>query len=329
MLPFMFASTAGARTPMDYLRSAGPVADPVVRLNWGLLTVSMLVMVIIGALLLYASLRRRPPQAPDAAGRSPIGAEEGGMAWIYIGVGISALVLLGSVVWTLMTLSAVAAPRTPALAIEVVAHQFWWEARYLDGEPARTFTTANEIHIPAGAPVHVTLRSDDVIHSFWVPKLAGKTDVIPGQTNHAWLHAHEPGIYRGQCGEYCGAQHAHMAFHVVAQDSRDFEEWRQAQLRDGAQPQSQQALHGRELFLIQCGMCHTVRGTSAMGKLGPDLTHLMSRGTIAAGMLPNTTGSLNGWIAAAPEIKPGTLMPGFKLDPKDLHAVVSYLQTLE
>jgi cytochrome c oxidase subunit 2 len=254
----------------------------------------------------------------------------GGTSWIYIGSGITLLVLFGTTIWVLLVLSAVAAPaKKPAMTIEVSGHQWWWEARYQGGDAAKTLVTANEIHIPVGEPVHLRLVSNDVIHSFWIPKLAGKTDMIPGQVNYAWLQADHPGTYRGQCGEFCGAQHAHMALYVIAQERPAFDAWMQAQLADAATPANALVLRGQQVFLTRCSVCHAVRGTDAGGALGPDLTHLMSRATIGAGALPNNTGSLEGWIANAQAIKPGARMPPQNLSPEELHAVSAYLQTLE
>jgi len=328
------AALAQVDGPMGYLFTHGPAADPATRLNWGLMIISALVTVIIGALVLYASLRRRPPLPPADNGWTPPQPDTGGASWIYIGTAISAVVLLGSTIWTILTLSAIAAPhREPSLTLEVTAHQWWWEVRYRGSRKPDVMTTANEIHIPVGEPVHFRLESDDVIHSFWVPKLGGKTDVIPGQTNFAWLQADRPGIYRGQCAEFCGPQHAHMALYVVAQERPAFDAWLEGQKAAAGAPQSPQAVSGHDVFMSRCSVCHTVRGDSAgagaAGRLGPDLTHLMSRSTIAAGRLPNNTGSLHGWVANAQAIKPGTRMPRMDLSPEDLHAVVSYLETLK
>jgi cytochrome c oxidase subunit 2 len=346
-LPLPRAWAAGP-SPMDYLWTNGPSVDPVTRLNWGLITISVAVMTIIAAMLLYACLRRRPPLEPGVAtglpGRMPVQPDNGGLSWVYIGVGISTVVLFASTVWTLRVLAAVAAPTSPTLSVEITAHQWWWEARYPDPEPGRIMVTANEIHIPVGEPVHVKLMSDDVIHSFWIPKLGGKTDVIPGQTNYSWLQADQPGEYRGQCAEFCGPQHAHMALYVIAEDRGSFERWRQRQLQASVPPSQQLpqlpqlpqlaqlpllAQQGSDVFISRCSVCHTVRGTPAAGRLGPDLTHLMSRRTIASGMLPNNVGGLSGWVADAQAIKPGARMPTMDLSPQELHAVVDYLETLQ
>lgn len=316
-----FAGTAVADTPMSYLATAGAAADPVTRLAWGLGGISIAVSVIVGILLLGAILRRR---SPPSSGRTLVVARKGaGLAWISIGVGISTVVLLASAVWSLTTLAGVLHPAQPAtMRIRVTAHQWWWEARYLGDNG---FVTANEIHIPVGTPVDFELASDDVIHSFWIPKLGGKMDVIPGQTNVTWLEADKPGTYRGQCGEYCGAQHAQMAMFMVADRPADFEAWQ----RDQRAPVSPSDGDGHRLFADHCGVCHTVRGVSASGTVGPDLTHLMSRHTIAAGILANRPDNLSRWIADPQSIKPGSLMPKVELSDDERARIVAYLQTLK
>ena len=313
---------------MSYLRTYGPAADAATRLNWGLIGISLGVVLIVGILVLWATLRRRPPLMSDADGRMPVGAARGGLRWIYVGVGVSTLVLLGSTVWTVQTLSAIAAPQQRAeVNIKITSHQWWWEVEYTGQSPTETFVTANEVHIPVGEPVQLKLASADVIHSFWIPQLAGKRDVIPGQENYTWLQADRPGVYRGQCAEFCGAQHAHMALHVVAEERSQFKVWRTAEL----QPLNNEATQapGAEMFAQRCAVCHTVRGTTAHGRLGPDLTHLMARSHIAAGILPNNSGALHGWVANAQAIKPGSLMPAMQLTADELHSIVAYLQKLQ
>ena len=176
--------------------------------------------------------------------------------------------------------------------------------------------------------MRIELKSQDVIHSFWIPKLGGKMDVIPGQTNVTWLQADDPGTYRGQCGEYCGAQHAHMAMFVIADTPADYALWVRDQLQDAAEPATEPARLREQVFVAHCAACHAVRGTQAGGILGPDLTHLMSRRTIAAGLLPNTPGNLAAWIADSQALKPGSRMPSLLLSGGDLSAVMNYLQTL-
>lgn len=327
-----FAPAAWADTPMSYLHTFGPAGDPVTRLNWGLTAISVLVCVIVGVLLLAGIFRKRPPLQPDDAGRLPLGRNIGGLRWIYIGTALTVLVLLGSTVWNTLTLAAVSAPQEkPGLTVKVTAHQWWWEVEYQDNAPSRIVVTANEIHIPVGKPVFFQLHSADVIHSFWVPRLGGKTDLIPGQVNKTWLQADHPGVYRGQCTEYCGAQHAHMALYVVAQEPAAFDAWREAQLQPaaGVPEDNDQAARGSREFANHCGVCHAVHGTDAFGNLGPDLTHLMSRKTIAAGLLDNTMSNLQAWVADPQALKPGTLMPRVELSGTELQDVVAYLETLK
>jgi cytochrome c oxidase subunit 2 len=190
--------------------------------------------------------------------------------------------------------------------------------------------TANEIHVPAGRPVRLRLSSADVIHSFWVPQLMPKTDLIPGQVNETWLTANRPGIYRGQCAEYCGLQHALMAFLVVADGPAAFDRWVALQRAPAAEPAGTLATRGRQVLeRTSCATCHTVRGTSARGTAGPDLTHLASRQQLGAGAVPNTPGHLGGWIANSQTIKPGNLMPPQPLTSEELQALIAYLETLE
>ena len=326
------SGTAWADTPMSYMRTFGPAGDPVTRLNWGLTAISVAVTVIIGVRVLLAIFRKRLPMQRDEQGRLPLTRSRGGMIWIYVGIGITVLVLFATTIWNVLVLSAVSTPpQHPALTVEITAHQWWWEVKYDSDAPAQTILTANEIHIPVGKPVLFKLGSADVIHSFWIPRLGGKTDLIPGQTNQAWLQADKPGRYRGQCGEYCGAQHAHMALYVVAEDQADFDAWRARQIAPASSTPagSAQVAAGRQVFVNHCGVCHTVRGIAAHGRLGPDLTHLMSRATIAAGLLENNRGNLQGWIADPQQLKPGSLMPRVILDPQELGDVAAYLETLK
>jgi cytochrome c oxidase subunit 2 len=201
---------------------------------------------------------------------------------------------------------------------------------YRDSLPQHWVTTANEIHVPVGKPVVLELVASDVIHSFWVPNLAGKRDMISGQENSLWLRADSAGVYRGQCAEFCGYQHAKMAFQVIAESPDRFAQWLVQQRDTAATPTDSLARHGQQVFLSnQCVMCHAISGTPAGSRIGPDLTHFASRRTIAAGSLPNTLGNLMGWIADPQTIKPGSRMPATSLSSQDLAAVVAYLETLK
>jgi cytochrome c oxidase subunit 2 len=243
---------------------------------------------------------------------------------------ISAVPLLITLVWTLVALAKVSGPPgNPAVVLDITGHQWWWEVHYTSREPSESFETANEIHIPVGVPVLVRLHGADVIHSFWVPKLSGKTDLIPGQINLAWIQARQPGRYRGTCVEFCGAQHARMGFEVIAEPQAQYERWRAAQIEAASDPVSQPQNRGRALVQYRCGLCHQVRGTGAAALSAPDLTHLMSRRTLAAGVIPNTTGNLAGWIQNAQGIKPGSLMPNQYLSADQLADVLAYLETLK
>ena len=317
-------------TPLSYLVSAGERAHAIVPLTWYTLIVSILVCLIIAVLLWIAVSRARA--SGGALETRGVTVERGPKAlrWIGVGVAISAIPLLGSLVWTMVTLAATSGPPPDAtLVLEVTGHQWWWEVYYDSPKPDQSFTTANEIHIPVNTRVLVKLRGADVIHSFWVPKLTGKTDTIPGQTNVAWLQASKPGHYLGQCTEYCGWQHAHMALEVVAQSPQDFQRWRAQQLQPAEKPLGDTEQRGRQLVEYRCGLCHEVRGTLAASHVGPDLTHLKSRHLIASGMLPNTAGALRGWIEAAQSIKPRCQMPNQNLTSQQLTDVVAYLETLQ
>ena len=320
---------ARADAPMTFLKSSGGQADTILPLTWGMMIISILVILIITVLLLIG-IRRARHFSSLAVERTELEGAGGGLAWLYVGVGLSTLVLVGTAAWAMVTLADTGPPSgKPAFTIEVIGHQWWWQVRYLNDQPSHVFETANEIHIPVGKPVRVKLASADVIHSFWVPALAGKTDLIPGQTNVTWLEASKPGVYRGQCAEFCGAQHAHMALTVVASEPDQFQAWLNSQLADEGQPTQQTALEGETDFIQKCGICHTVRGTRAHGIFGPDLSHLMQRHTIAAGTLANNVGDLGGWISNPQAIKPGSQMPQPEVSPAQLQHILAFLETLK
>ena len=221
-------------------------------------------------------------------------------------------------------------PLGNAVRIDLVAHQFWWEARYDAQDPISTFATANELHVPVGRPVLIRLRADDVIHSFWVPSLAGKKDMIPGRESTIALRADVPGIYRGQCAEFCGYQHAHMALVVVAEAAADYDRWGSLQRRPAIAPSTPQQQRGLELVeQASCALCHTINGTRAQGRRALDLTHLASRQWLAAGTLPNTFAARADWIADPHKYKPGVNMPPLAVAPGDLAAISAYLGSLQ
>lgn len=325
----LVCGTCGAATPLAYyLHSAGPAAAPVRTLGWALGALCVFVCVVITALLAFAILKRRR-EVQDGGAQSD--GERAANTLVIAGSAISAVLLLGAMVAMLRVLAAVAEPpQDPGLAITVTAYDWWWKATYTTPAGA-TFDTANEIHIPTGTPVLVRLKSADVVHAFWVPALAGKTQTIPGQTNRQWIEADRPGVWRGQCTQFCGAQHAHMAFEVVADTPDRFAQWLAAQARPAAAPASADtdAVHGQQVFADRCAACHAIRGTDAHGAQAPDLTHLQSRRLIAAGTLANTPANLGDWIAHAQQIKPESLMPDIALSPDDAHALAAWLATLQ
>ena len=307
---------------LSALDAAGVQAARIEDLWWIFFWVCAAVFVLVIGTLLVALFHRRGEERPGGERR---------MARVVGGaVALSAVILLGLLVASVATGSAVGSPSPPdALQLEVIGHQWWWEVRYDHPVPSRSFTTANEIHIPVGRPVHVTTRSSDVIHSFWVPNLHGKRDLIPGHPSEIWLRADRPGVWRGQCAEFCGHQHANMALLVVAEPAERFQAWYDAQLRPAAPPRTPQALKGRQVFLsLPCPTCHTIAGTEAGGKTAPDLTHLASRRTLAAGTLPNTRGHLGGWILDSQDAKPGNKMPPVAMKSDDLLALLDYLESL-
>jgi cytochrome c oxidase subunit 2 len=327
----------GAQSPLD---PAGPNAGGISRLWWvffaALSTVFVLVMIALAVSVRRGQSRREPSAGgveipPPAV--EPDAARERRMAGVVAGATlVSVLVLFVLLVASFLTGRELTTTRSDAgaLTIEVTGHQWWWEARYDDATPANIFTTANEIHIPVGVPVIIRLKSVDVIHSFWVPNLAGKKDAIPGKSSSVWLRADRAGVYRGQCAEYCGMQHAHMALTVVAEPPEKFWAWVAAQRQPAASPANDAEKRGQQVFLSSpCVMCHTVRGTQANSVFGPNLTHVASRGSIAANTLPNTREHLAGWVADAQSVKPGSMMPTMSLSAEDLQAVIDYLQSLK
>jgi cytochrome c oxidase subunit 2 len=320
-------STA-ADFPLQYLSTSGPRGAT--GLLWFLLLLSAFVVVAVLVATAWGVLARRS-QAPGIAAE-PVGhGSSTGTMWLYVGVGLTIVALTVSVAWTAATMAATDQPATaPKVTIAVRGWQWWWDVTYKDpADPSRSFKTANEIHIPAGQPVRFELTTGDVIHSFWVPALGGKTDTIPGQTNLTWLEADKPGVYRGQCTEYCGEEHALMGLIVFADQPADYQKWVDAQLALAPPPRTDSERQGQRDFLAKCATCHTVRGTSAGGTVGPDLTHLMSRTTIAAATLPNNVGNLSGWIANPQAIKPGNKMPNLDLSGPQLASIRHYLATLK
>lgn len=220
--------------------------------------------------------------------------------------------------------------RDAPLLVRIIGHQWWWELRYADDGQNPPIATANELRLPAGRDVVLNLESADVIHSFWAPSLAGKEDLIPGRVNELKIRAPQAGVYRAQCAEFCGLQHAHMGLDVVVETPDRFEAWRIGQAASGRAAQTEEQRFGQDVFFTRaCFACHAIRGTRAEGFVGPDLTHFASRMTLAAAVLPRTRGATAGWIADPQQLKPGSHMPLLPLSPQELNALVAYLENLE
>lgn len=318
----LLAALAACAGPQSTLDPAGPTAEWMRELFFVMLGGAVVIYVLVMGCLVWAVFVS-PGRHPDFRGQ-----------WFIIGGGVAvpAIVLASLLVYSfVMGRELTRALPADALRIEVVGKRWWWEVRYLRPGGEEPVISANEVRLPAGQPVEFLLTSTDVIHSFWVPSLAGKMDMIPGRVNHLVLEADEPGIYRGQCAEYCGGPHALMAFYAVAEPPAAFAAWLEREAQDAPEPEDPFLAAGRDLFLKSgCGACHTVRGTPADGGFGPDLTHLGSRHSIGAGILPNNVGTIAGWIADTQNIKPHNNMPAFNtFSGRELRALSAWLASLE
>jgi cytochrome c oxidase subunit 2 len=321
-----WAESSSALSPTNIFAPASTPAHSILELSWLVLAVTAAIFAIVFSLLAYAVVKFRKRTGDD--GREPAqvyGSTQVEVAWTVIPILIVMVLFLATV--RVIANVQNAAPKN-ALQVIAVGHQFWWEYRY----PGLKVVTANELHVPVSDPAHPTptaikLLSADTDHSFWVPRLAGKTDLIPNRTNTTWIEPQEAGLYLGQCAQYCGTQHAKMLLRVYVHSRADFERWIQEQ----SQPahSSGTVSEGRRIFeTTGCMSCHTVAGTVAEGRFGPDLTHLMSRDTIAAGIARNTPENLRRWIQDPSALKPGVLMPAMGLNDRELNAVTAYLETL-
>jgi len=296
------------------------------------LVVCAVMYVAVIAMLVGSLLRRSRPGEANVVetGRhhqsNPL-METGLVGWgSVVGVGLIALAIASF----FADRSMASAAAHEKLSITVTANQWWWDITYNSADVSKTLRTANELHLPVNVPVRIQLKSNDVIHSFWVPSLAGKQDLIPGRENDISITPRTVGIYRGQCAEFCGAQHAHMALIVDVEPYDRFLNWWHHQLEPATTPATPLTLAGYNFVTSrQCGSCHAIGGTNASSHYGPDLTHLASRRSIGAGTLPMTTGNLYGWVEDPQSAKPGNHMPTIGLEPDQLHAVVAYLETLK
>jgi len=310
-----------ATVAQSALDAAGPQSAAIEWLWWLMFVISTAVFVGVMIALAWAVRRRGDHPASDAIMTR----------WV---TGATALTVVVLFIWLAASVSVGRASGTPqlkdAVTINITGRQWWWQLEYSDTLPSNRFRAANEILIPVGRPVVLNVTSRDVIHSFWVPNLHGKRDLVPGYTTSIWFQADREGTYRGQCAEFCGLQHANMAVFVRAVPEADFQKWLAAQRRPAADPASTEARHGRDVFLkATCSQCHAIRGTQAGGAYGPDLTHVGSRATIGAGILPNTPENLQRWIRNPHQFKPGNKMPPHDLSDADLAAVSEYLRILQ
>lgn len=315
---------AGMAAGQSILEPASRSAERIADLWWVMFWLGTAVFVVVMLLLGFAVTRgrRREDNRGLSNGRRQAVVLAGGVV-------VPFLILVVVFGYTLRTITGLADDRsTSDWTVEVIGRQFWWEVRY----PNQDVVTANEIHIPAGEPVEFKLTSADVIHAFWVPELTPKLDMMPGTTTSLMITAEEPGRYRGQCSQFCGVQHANMALYVIADEPDEFRTWLDEQRQEAEQPREGSLVaRGEEVFLSSaCVYCHTVRGSSpATGEIGPDLTHLASRETIAAGILENNRGNLAGWVVDPQHIKPGNLMPAVNLSAEELQALLAYLTSLD
>jgi cytochrome c oxidase subunit 2 len=328
LLSLLATALAGCQGWQSSLDPQGPKADAIADLFWIFTGVCALVWVLVMVFLIGALLRRHG-ERPDPLATDPM-QERRFTIVVSTFVGLTTVTLIALTAFSYAGQKRLFDQHEGRVTLKVTGHQWWWEVRYEDAEPHRSFTTANEIHIPVGEPVRIKLESSDVIHSFWVPSLMGKQDLITGRQNLIQIQAGREGVYRGQCAEFCGWQHAHMSFLVVARPKEEFEAWRNGQISARQPPEDDERKEGERVFLSNpCVMCHTVRGTSAGGRVGPDLTHVGSRRYIASGTLPTSRGTLAAWIVDPQGIKPGVHMPLIKLQPHELNPLVSYLDGLK
>jgi cytochrome c oxidase subunit 2 len=313
-----------ARVFHSVLAPVSPQAEAIARHWWVMLSVTTVVTVVVLALFFAAIVARRQPSRPAASSRVLTAA-------VSIGATLTVLILFGFLadsVWTGHLVASV--PEGGAVPVQIIGHQWWWEIVYPGTIPADQVTTANEIHLPVGRPIALSVTSRDVIHSFWAPNLMGKRDLIPGYTTGVWLRIDQAGAYHGQCAEFCGKEHARMGFEVVAEDDHEFETWLADQRRPAEEPRVALAREGRAVLMSsRCSACHTIHGTPAAGNVGPDLTHFASRPSIGASARPNTRDNLWIWIANPHDAKPGNQMPANPLGDRQLSALVAYLEGLK
>lgn len=323
MLAALLAGCSGWQSALD---AHGPSAVSLKQLIIVIVAACSLVWMLVMITLIVALWRRREVRPATPSPRT-----ERRMTVAVAGAVVATVLIIGTfTAISFLATRALGVAGQDDLTIRVRGLQWWWSFEYIGPKPSDRFETANEIHIPVGRNVRLKLESRDVIHSFWVPSLTGKQDLVPGRSNELTIRADSPGVYRGQCAEFCGMQHAHMALLVIAQSQDEYDQWSNAQRQVAHQPAEEELAAGLQTFLTKpCAGCHTIRGTAATGSAGPDLTHVGSRRTIAAGLFETTRGSLAAWIADPQTIKPGNNMPMVSLTPDELRTVSAYLASLK
>lgn len=310
--------------PQSVFAPAGPVADTQLSLLSLTMWIAIGIFIVVGTVLLYAVIRFRS-RPGDSIPKQIEGNTKLEVVWTIVPVILLTIIAVPTV------RDAFYVDQPPesadALQVTVVGYQWWWGFEY----PDQQIVTANEMRIPAGQPVQLTLESNDVIHSFWVPRLAGKVDVVPGRYNTMWLQADEPGIYYGQCAEFCGTSHANMRFRVIALEQSEWDDWvSDRQSVETFVAESDLVAEGERIFMsTACVSCHTIDGTSAQGNVGPDLTDFSSRTTLAAGMMDNTPENVAAWLTDPPAVKPGSLMPALGLQQNEVEALTAFLGSLQ
>lgn len=325
--PWAVGDTPQPQIPSIFKPESTP-AESIFQLSLFVLAICAVIFIVVFFLIAYAGMKFRLRRQDDGSEPAQVyGSNRVELAWTVIPVLIVVVLFLATARVIHAVQDAQKVPGT--VLVTAVGHQFWWEFRY----PELGVATANELHVPVSdpsrrTPTFLTLLSADTDHSFWVPRLAGKTDLIPNRVNRMWIEPHQTGVYVGQCAQYCGTQHAKMLLRVYVDSPEQFENWIHSQAQEARHVDA--VREGRHIFeSTACINCHTISGTVASGRFGPDLTHLMSRETIAAGAAMNTHENLRAWIQNPDSIKPGSLMPAMKLDEKDLEALTAYLETLQ
>jgi cytochrome c oxidase subunit II len=315
---------------------AGEEARQIAELWWVFFFVALVVYALVLLFLggaIWRGLRRGtaaiPPPPTVTEPHEP--GERRLIRIVAVAVGATIVTLFTLLLVDFSTHRALRPPQTgDALTIKVTGRQWWWEIEYQDRTPSNIISTANELHLPLGRPVQLILNSADVIHSFWLPSLAGKRDLIPGKGASLWLRPERTGVFRGQCAEFCGYQHAHMGLLAVVESPEDFARWQEAQRKPAPEPGTENRRRGRDVFMTSsCVLCHTISGTPAGSRVGPTLTHFSSRQMIAANAFPNNRGYLAGWILDPQALKPGARMPQNQISSDDLQALLDYLESLQ